>query len=331
MHQRKLGPFTVSAIGLGCMNLSMGYGKADRKVAVRLLNECIDAGYSFLDTASMYGMGHNEELIGKTLSHRRDEYVLASKCGIVKNSSGGTKLDGRANVIRQTCEDSLRRLKTNVIDLYYLHRLDPKIPIEESVGALSDLVREGKIKTIGLSEMCAETTRRAHAVHPVTAMQSEYSLWSRTPERKILSVCDELDIAFVPFSPLARSFLTGITRNVTQVDESDIRSTIARPRFEVANFNQNLKLLKPYKKIADQQNCTMAQLALAWILARHGNRMIPIPGTKNIDHMRENAGAGDIALSEDVVQALDVLINETTVQGRRYTDALMASTDSERD
>lgn len=331
MHQRKLGPFTVSAIGLGCMNLSMGYGKADKKEGVRLLNECIDAGYTFLDTASMYGMGHNEELIGKSLSHRRDDYVLASKCGIVKNNSGGTELDGRAEVIRQTCEDSLRRLKTSVIDLYYLHRLDPKIPIEESVGALSNLVREGKIKTIGLSEMCAETTRRAHAVHPITAMQSEYSLWTRTPERKILAVCDELDITFIPFSPLARSFLTGITRNVSQVDEGDIRSTIARPRFEVANFNKNLKLLKPYKRIADEQNCTMAQLALAWILARHGNRMIPIPGTKDINHMHENVSAGDISLSDEVVQALDELINETTVEGRRYTDALMASTDSERD
>jgi len=331
MHQRKLGPFTVSAIGLGCMNLSMGYGKADKKEGVRLLNECIDAGYTFLDTASMYGMGHNEELIGKSLSHRRDEYLLASKCGIVKNSSGGSEIDGRAEVIRQTCEDSLRRLKTSVIDLYYLHRLDPKIPIEESVGALSNLVREGKIKTIGLSEMCAETTRRAHAVHPITAMQSEYSLWTRTPERKILAVCDELDIAFIPFSPLARSFLTGITRNVAQVDEGDIRSTIARPRFEVANFNKNLKLLKPYKRIADEQDCTMAQLALAWILARHGNGMIPIPGTKDIDHMHENAGAADISLSDEVVQSLDELINETTVAGRRYTDALMASTDSERD
>jgi len=164
------------------MNMSMGYGKADKNESVRLLNECIDTGYTFLDTASLYGMGHNEELIGKTLSHRRDEYVLASKCGIVKNNSGGSALDGRADVIRQTCEDSLRRLQTEVIDLYYLHRLDPKIPIEESVGALSDLVREGKIKTIGLSETCAETTRRAHAVHPITAMQSEYSLWTRTPE-----------------------------------------------------------------------------------------------------------------------------------------------------
>jgi len=289
------------------MNMSMGYGKADKNESVRLLNECIDAGYTFLDTASMYGMGHNE------------------------NNSGGTVLDGRVDVIRQTCEDSLRRLQTDVIDLYYLHRLDPKIPIEESVGALSDLAREGKIKTIGLSETCAETTRRAHAVHPITAMQSEYSLWTRTPERKILSVCDELDITFVPFSPLARSFLTGISSNVTQVDEDDIRQSIARPRFEVENFNKNLELLEPYKKIAGEQNCSMAQLALAWILARHGKKMIPIPGTKDINHMHENAGAGDIILTDDVIQALDELINEDSVAGRRYTDALMASTDSERD
>jgi len=331
MHQRKLGPFTVSAIGLGCMNMSMGYGKADKKESIRLLNECIDAGYTFLDTASLYGTGHNEELIGKTLRHRRDEYVLSSKCGIVKNSSGVTVMDGRTEVIRQACEDSLRRLQTDVIDLYYLHRLDPKIPIEDSIGALSDLVREGKIKTIGLSEMCAETTRRAHAIHPITAMQSEYSLWTRTPERKILSVCDELDITFVPFSPLARSFLTGISNDATQVDEEDIRATIARPRFEVENYKRNLKLLTPYKKIADEHNCTMAQLALAWILARHGNNMIPIPGTKDINHMHENAGAGDITLSNDVVQTLDHLINENAVVGRRYTDALMASTDSEKD
>ena len=331
MHQRKLGPFTVSAIGLGCMNMSMGYGKADTGESIRLLNECIDTGYTFLDTASMYGIGHNEELIGKTLRHRRDEYVLASKCGIVKNKLGHTVMDGRAEVIRETCEDSLRRLQTDVIDLYYLHRLDPKIPIEESIGALSDLVREGKIKTIGLSEMCAETTRRAHAVHPITAMQSEYSLWTRTPERKILAVCDELDITFVPFSPLARSFLTGITSDATQVDKGDIRATIARPRFEKDNFKKNSKLLNPYKKIAHEQNCSMAQLALAWILARHGNRMIPIPGTKDINHMHENAGAGDITLSNEMVQSLDELINENTVAGRRYTDTLMASTDSEKD
>ena len=331
MHQRKIGPFNVSAIGLGCMNMSMGYGKADEKESTRLLNECIDAGYTFLDTASMYGMGHNEKLIGNNLAHRRDEYVLASKCGIVRNSEDKTVIDGRAEIIRQTCEESLTNLQTDVIDLYYLHRVDPKVPIEESVGVLSDLVSEGKINTIGLSEVCAETTYRAHSVHPITAMQSEYSLWTRTPERKILSVCDELDITFVPFSPLARSFLTGVTSNVSQVDESDIRATIARPRFEVENFNKNMELLDPYKKIADEHDCSMAQLALAWILARHGNRMIPIPGTKDVRHMHENAGAGDIALSVEVVQTLDELINEEAVSGKRYTDPLMASTDSERD
>lgn len=331
MHQRKLGPFKVSAIGLGCMNMSSGYGAADKKESIRLLNECIDSGYSFLDTASMYGDGHNEELIGNTLKHRRAEYVLASKCGISKTADGSNEMNGRPEVIRQTCENSLRRLQTDVIDLYYLHRLDPKIPIEESVGALGDLVTEGKIRTIGLSEMCADTTYRAHSEHPITAMQSEYSLWTRTPERKILSVCDELEITFVAFSPLARSFLTGITSNATEVGEDDIRANFARPRFEGDNFTSNLKLLDPYRQIAKQQNCTMAQLALAWVLARGSKNVIPIPGTREVSHMKENAAAGDIKLSDETVQILDQLINEKTVAGRRYTDVVMASTDSERD
>ena len=331
MHQRKLGPFKVSAIGLGCMNMSSGYGAADKKESIRLLNECIDCGYSFLDTASMYGDGHNEELIGNTLKHRRDEFVLASKCGISKTADGSNEMNGRPEVIRQTCENSLRRLQTDVIDLYYLHRLDPKIPIEESVGALGDLVTEGKIRTIGLSEMCAETTYRAHSEHPITAMQSEYSLWTRTPERKILSVCDELEITFVAFSPLARSFLTGITSNASEVDEDDIRANFARPRFEGDNFTSNLKLLDPYRQIAKQQNCTMAQLALAWVLVRGSKNVIPIPGTREVSHMKENAAAGDIKLSDETVQILDQLINEKTIAGRRYTDVVMASTDSERD
>lgn len=331
MHQRQLGPFKVSAIGLGCMNMSMGYGKANAAESVRLLNECLDAGYRFLDTASMYGMGHNEQLIGDNLSHRRDEYVLASKCGIVKNEKGGTKFDGTPANIRKTCEESLANLKTDVIDLYYLHRLDPAVPIEDSVGALADLVEQGKIRTIGLSEVCEETTRRAHAVHPITAIQSEYSLWTRTPERRILSVCAELGITFVAFSPLGRSFLTGVTKDSTQVDKSDLRATIGLPRFTPENFQRNLSLLKPFGEIAEQQNCTMAQLALAWILARENQSLIPIPGTRDINHMRENALAGDIALNNDTVRALDQLINENTVLGTRYTDALMASTDSERD
>jgi len=331
MHQRQLGPFNVSAIGLGCMNMSMGYGKADEGESVRLLNKCLDVGYSFLDTASMYGMGHNEILIGSNLSHRRDEYVLASKCGIVKNDQGGISLDGRPSIIKKTCEESLKRLKTDVIDLYYLHRLDPEVAIEESIGALAELVAEGKIKTIGLSEVCEETIRRANAVHPITAIQSEYSLWSRTPERRVLSVCKELNIAFVPFSPLGRSFFTGITLDSTQVDKDDLRGTIGLPRFTPENFTKNLRLLNSYRQIAKQQDCSMAQLALAWILAREGKTLIPIPGTKDVNHMRENAGAGDITLDDDVVQALDDLINEDTVAGTRYTDALMASTDSERD
>jgi len=331
MHQRQLGPFNVSAIGLGCMNMSMGYGEADADESVRLLNECLDAGYSFLDTASIYGMGHNEILIGTNLAHRRDEYVLASKCGIVRSDKGGISFQGQPSQIKKTCEDSLKRLRTEVIDLYYLHRLDPEVAIEESVGALAELVAEGKIKTIGLSEVCSETIRRAHAVHPITAIQSEYSLWSRTPERRVFATCKELNISFVPFSPLGRSFFTGITRNSTQVDKDDLRATIGLPRFTPENFSKNSKLLVSYRKIAKQQNCSMAQLALAWILAREDKTLIPIPGTKDVNHMHENAGAGDIELDDDVVQALDQLINEDTVTGTRYTEGLMASTDSERD
>lgn len=330
MQQRKLGPFTVSAIGLGCMNMSSGYAPADKKESLRLLNECIDVGYTFLDTASLYGWGHNEKLIGDTLKHRRNEFVLASKCGFAKDASGRVEINGRPEVIVGTCEESLRRLQTDVIDLYYLHRVDPNVPIEESIGALSDLVGEGKIKSIGLSEVSAETTHRAHAVHPITAIQSEYSLWSRTPERKILSVCRQLDIAFVPFSPLGRSFFTGVTCDVTQMHKDDIRLVLARPRFEPDNFVKNKKLLEPFGRLAREQNCTMAQLALAWLLAR-GENIIPIPGTKDVEHMRENAVAGDIVLSDELVQTLDDLINENTVAGRRYSDKLMASTDSEKD
>jgi len=331
MHQRKLGPFKVSAIGLGCMNMSSGYGAADKKESIRLLNQCIDSGYNFLDTASMYGNGHNEELIGDTLKHRRDEYVLASKCGISKKADGSNAMNGRPEVIRKTCEESLRRLQTDVIDLYYLHRLDPDTPIEESVGTLGDLVTEGKIRTIGLSEMCAETTYRAHAEYPITAMQSEYSLWTRTPERKLLSVCDELDISFVAFSPLGRSFLTGITSNATEVGEDDIRANFARPRFEIDNFEKNLKLLDPYREIAEQQKCTLAQLALAWVLARGSKSIIPIPGTRKVSHMKENAAAGDMILSDETVSELDQMINDKTVAGQRYIEALMNSIDSERD
>ncbi len=331
MQQRKIGPFTVSAIGLGCMNVSMGYGeRIDETEAGRLFNAALDRGYSFFDTAAMYGGGHNERLIGQYISHRRDEFTLASKCGIAKAADGGIRMDGRPEVLQQTCELSLRQLDTDVIDLYYLHRIDPKVPVEDSVGTLARLVEQGKIKTIGLSEVSDASLRRAHAVHPITAVQSEYSLWTRTPERKILDSCRELGIAFVPFSPLARQFLTGKSPDVTAVGEDDIRATIARPRFEPENFAKNVKLLEPFGAIAAKLGCSMAQLALAWLLAQ-GEFIVPIPGTKHIDWMIENLGAASIELDPEIVNELDLLINENTVAGNRYTDALMASTDSEQD
>lgn len=331
MQQRQLGPFSVSAIGFGCMNVSMGYGpRLDDDAAGELLNAALDQGYSFLDTASLYGIGHNEGLIGKYLTGRRNEYTLASKCGFSRSADGKTFMDGRPEILNQTCEESLRRLQTDTIDLYYLHRIDPKVPVEDSVGALARLVEQGKIRTIGLSEICADSLRRAHAVHPVSAVQSEYSLWTRTPERKILATCAELGIAFVPFSPLARQFLTGKCGDVSALTDDDIRASIARPRFEPENFARNAKLLIPFARIARREGCSMAQLALAWLLAR-GDNIIPIPGSKHRDWMVENAGAGNITLNAEVVAELDALINEDTVSGNRYTDALMASTDSEKD
>ena len=331
MQRRKIGPFEVSAIGLGCMNISAGYGPADDRESERLMLGALDAGYTFFDTAAMYGAGHSEELIGRTLSHRREEFTLASKCGIFKGANGRTQTDSRPEVLRKTCEDSLRRLQTDVIDLYYLHRIDPGVPVEESVGTLSELVLEGKIKTIGLSEVSTASLRRAHAVHPITAVQSEYSLWTRTPERQILAACKELGVIFVPFSPLARSFLTGETQDVTNLPDDDIRATIARPRFEPENFARNFKLLTPFRGIAQEQGCSMAQLALAWILARADGTMIPIPGTRSMDHMQDNAGAGDIQLDAATVSALDKLINEGTVAGDRYSKRIMTSIDSEKD
>jgi aryl-alcohol dehydrogenase-like predicted oxidoreductase len=330
MHTRALGPFSISALGLGCMNISMGYGPADDSESCKLLEAALDHGYTFLDTASMYGMGHSETLIGRTLKHRRNDYILASKCGISRADDGTTKINGHPDVIRATCEESLKRLQTDVIDLYYLHRIDPAVAVEDSVGALAELVAAGKIRTIGLSECSTESLRRAHAVHPVTAVQSEYSLWTRTPERRILDACRELGVTFVAFSPLARAFLTGKAQDVTHLADNDIRCTNARPRFEPENFARNTRLLEPYSKIAERVGCSMSQLALAWLLAR-GDHVIPIPGTKHMAYMIENAGAGDIRLEQEVVTELDTLINESTVAGTRYTAALMEKTDAERD
>ena len=331
MHTRKLGSFSISALGLGCMNYSMGYGpRPTEEYSHKLLNEALDCGYTFFDTAAMYGMGHSEEQIGKALSHRRSEYTLASKCGIYKNAEGQTETNGRPEVLYKTCEDSLKRLNTDVIDLYYLHRIDPNIPVEESVGALARLVEEGKLQSIGLSEVSSDSLRSAHNEYPITALQSEYSLWSRTPERKVLDTCRELGVTFVAFSPLGRQFLTGQSTDASSLGDDNFRATIARPRFEPINFAENTKLLLPFAEIAEQASCSMAQLSLAWLLSK-GEDIIPIPGTSNIDHMHENAEAGDIQLSLEIVEQLDQLINDKTVMGTRYTQALMESVDSERD
>ena len=324
MKNRTIGSLSVSELGLGCMNMSMGYGKADDAESGRLLNQALDVGYTFLDTAQVYGSGHNEELIGKSLEGRRNEYILATKCGLSRDG-----INGDPDGILQSCENSLRRLRTDVIDLYYLHRVDPNIPIEESTGALAKLVEQGKVREIGLSEVCCDNLRRAHKVHPIAALQSEYSLWSRTPERGILDVCDELNVTMVPFSPLGRAFLAGGAKDVTELADGDLRTSIARPRFEPDAFRQNSELLVPFAEIAKQNNCTMAQLALAWLLDRDNS--IPIPGTKHIDFMKENAGASGVTLSANTVAELDQLINEKTIVGNRYSDERMADADAERD
>ncbi len=335
MHNRKLGPFEVSAIGLGCMSMSAGYGPSDDEVSKDLLNEALDAGYTMLDTAALYGRGHNETLIGNTLKHRRQEYTLASKGGLLRLEDGGSVINGTPEALKRNCEDSLRRLQTDVIDLYYLHRLDARVPIEDSVGALAELVEAGKVKTIGLSEVSSDSLRRAHAVHPITAVQSEYSLWTRTPESKMLRTCEELGVTFVAFSPLGRAFLAGAAQDVTQLSKTDHRCGNARPRFEPGTFAENEKLLPSFAKIAERTGYSMAQLALAWLLGQTNasgkKTIIPIPGTKHIDYMVENAGAGDIELDQRTLDELDALINEQTVSGRRYTDGLMASIDSEKD
>jgi len=324
MKTRTIGSLTVSEIGLGCMNMSMGYGKADDTTSEKLLNQALDVGYTFLDTAQVYGSGHNEELIGKALHKRRNEYILATKCGLSREGINGDP----AGII-QSCENSLKRLQTDVIDLYYLHRVDPNIPIEDSTGALAKLVEQGKVREIGLSEVCCDNLRRANAIHPIAALQSEYSLWSRTPERGILDVCTELGVSMVPFSPLGRAFLTGKVTDVSTMAEGDLRTTIARPRFEPEAFEQNRKLLEPLAQIAEDNNCSMAQLALAWLLDQKNN--IPIPGTKHIEYMIDNAGASAVNLGGDTIAKLNALINEDTIVGARYTQDRMIEADSERD
>lgn len=326
MKQRQIGHLAVSAIGLGCMNLSHAYGtppSAEQGEAVLL--RALDLGVTMFDTAALYGFGANEDLVGRVLSPHRSKFTLASKCGIFRED-GKRVIDGRPQTIKRTCEDSLRRLRTDVIDLYYLHRWDKKVPIEDSVGALSDLVREGKIQSIGLSEVSASTLRRAHAVHPIAAVQTEYSLWTRNPEIAVLDACKQLGAAFVAFSPLARGFLTGKLRNVSTLNDNDIRRSM--PRFAAENYAANLRLLDAYAQIALEVGCTTAQLSLAWLLAK-GDHIIPIPGTSQLGHLEEDLAAVDVLLNTQVISRMDALINQSTVIAQRYNAVTQSEIDTE--
>lgn len=327
MRTRKLGPYEVSAIGLGCMSLSHAYGvPPDPADAAVVLNRALDLGYTMIDTAALYGFGANESLIGHALKDRRKEVILATKGGMFRNAQGQREIDGRPGVIRKTCEESLKRLQTDVIDLYYLHRWDKRLPVEESVGALSALVKEGKVRQIGLSEVSANTIRRANSVHPLTAVQTEYSLWTRNAEVAVLDTCRDLGITFVAFSPLGHGFLTGKLRDVSTLPPKDVR--LAMPRFQPEHFTKNLQLLDGLAALAKENDCTMGQLALAWLLAQ-GDDIIPIPGTTRVDHLEENAGAVDIKLSATTIAKLNALINPQTVSGARYNAATQTEIDTE--
>ncbi|MBT9462890.1 aldo/keto reductase [Hydrogenophaga sp.] len=329
MQQRQLGPFKVSALGLGCMNICHAYGAAvSKEQAERVLLSALDQGVTHFDTAALYGFGASETHVGNVLARHRSRFTLASKGGMagVQFDDGIKRvIDGRPESIRTNCEDSLRRLKTDVIDLYYLHRWDKQVAIEESVGALSDLVRAGKIQTIGLSEVSATTLRKAHAVHPITALQTEYSLWTRNPEIAVLEACRELGVAFVAFSPVARGFLCGEI-DVGTLDAKDIRRSM--PRFSADNYSINLKLLAPFQAIARDVGCSPAQLAIAWLL-HLGNDILPIPGTAREDHLRDNLGAADVKLDAATMAKLEALINQQTVRGNRYNEQANREVDTE--
>lgn len=330
MKQRQLGPYTVSAIGLGCMNLSHAYGAPPApEVGEALLHRAYDLGVALFDTAALYGFGTNEVLVGKALKAYRNKITLCSKGGMGGVSfPDGVKrvINGRPEVLRQNCEDSLARLDTDVIDLYYLHRWDKQVPIEDSVGALSDLVRAGKIREIGLSEVSAETIRKAHAVHPIVAVQTEYSLWTRNPEIAVLKTCEDIGATFVAFSPVARGFLCGELRDINTLAANDIRR--AMPRFAADAYAENLALLIQFEAIAKEVGCTPSQLALAWLLHKD-KRLIPIPGTQNIHHLEENMGADDVALSMDQMNRLEALFHTKAAKGSRYNSQNAAEVDTE--
>ncbi len=324
MEKRKLGGLEVSALGLGCMGMSEFYGARDESESVATLHRALDLGVDFFDTADAYGIGANEELLGRALAGRRHQVVLATKFAIVRDAADPTVrgISGKPDYVRRACEASLRRLKVDTIDLYYQHRVDPETPIEETVGAMAELVRQGKVRFLGLSEAAPETLRRACAVHPIAALQTEYSLWSRDPEDEILPTCRALGIGFVAYSPLGRGFLTGRFRTIDDLDADDYRRH--SPRFVGDNFAKNLTLVAHVESLAKKKGCTASQLALAWLLHRGGD-IVPIPGTKRRAFLDENAGALAIALSDEDLAAIEAIVPKNVAAGGRYPAAMMSS------
>lgn len=324
----RLAALASPAIGLGCMNLSHGYGQpVPEAEALRALGEAFEMGYRHFDTATLYGATANERLVGKALASKRSEILLASKCGMAMDPEQGRKvIDGRPATLRRQCEESLARLQTDHIDLYYLHRWDRAVPIEESVGELGRLVEEGKIGAVGLSEVSARTLRRARAEHPIAAVQSEYSLWTRNPEIAVLEACREANTLFVAFSPLGRGFLAGAVRERERLAEGDMRRGM--PRFSAEHLPRNLTLLAELEALARERGVTSGQLALAWLRAR-GDDILPIPGTRSVAHMRENLAAGELRLEATTVARLDALLAPERVAGGRYGEAQQAEVDTE--
>jgi aryl-alcohol dehydrogenase-like predicted oxidoreductase len=331
-ERRRLGKtgLEVSAIGLGCMGMSQMYGTADRAESLATIARALDLGVTFLDTSDIYGEGHNEELVGEAIASRRDEVQLATKFSLSRNDRGGMDIDGRPENVRARAEASLRRLKVDVIDLYYQHRVDPKVPIEDTVGAMAELVQQGTVRHLGLSEASAASLRRAAAVHPIAALQSEWSLWTRDlevpgPHGSVLEVARELGIGIVPFSPLGRGFLTGAIISPDDFAEDDFRR--GHPRFTGEAFAANLRLVDEVRAMADAKGCTPGQLALAWVLAQ-GDDVLPIPGTKRRSYLEENVGAVAVELSADDLGRLDAIAPPGAAQGTRYGDASYTYGDS---